>query len=294
MNLLQEMERDKLIIPPYWLADNIMFLVEAGSISYGTNTPDSDHDIRGVTFPSRHILFPWETGVIPGFGTQPPKFESWLQHHVDYKDKQYDMEVYSIIKYFELLRLGNPNIIDTLFVPENCVIHITQAGIHMRKHRRKFLSKASISKFLGFAWNHMRNMKNPKKTGKRQDLVQKFGYDTKDAGHVYRTAAGLEDMLLSEDYDIQKHREAVKAIRAGQWTYEQLNDWFTKKLVSIDEAKAKSKLPEEADELELRKILLECLEIHYGRLDKVIVDDNRAKNMLRKIENILREGTGAF
>lgn len=294
MNLIQELEKEKLITPPYWLPDNICYLVIAGSESYGTATDFSDKDIRGVTFPARHILFPWETGVIPGFGTQPVKFENWQEHHVDYKDKSYDMEVFSIVKYFELLRVGNPNIMDTLFVPESCVLHITQAGIHMRKNRKKFLSKSSISRFMGFAWNHMRNMKNAKKEGKRKELVDKFGFDVKDAGHVYRITAGLEDMLIHGDYDIQKHREAVKAIRAGQWSYDQLNEWFTKKLTAIDEAKVKSPLPEEADELELRKILIECLEIHYGRLDKVIVDDNRAKNMLRKIENILREGTGAF
>lgn len=294
MNLIQEMNNEKILSVPYWLPDNICYLSLAGSHSYAINTKDSDQDIRGICFPPRHILFPWENGIILGFGTQSEKFENWQQHHIVFKNKDYDIEVYSIVKFVELLRHGNPNILDIIFTPNNCVMHITDAGIHLRNNRKKFLSKKIISRFEGFCWNHIRNMKSTKKEGKRKDLISKFGFDTKDAGNIYRIGASLVDILLEGDYDIQRHKEIIKAIRAGLWTFDQLTDWFDRQLIAIDAAKLKTELPEEADELELRKILLECLEIHYGRLDKVIVDDNRAKNMLRKIDNIMREGVGAY
>lgn len=294
MNLIQEMNLDKVLSVPYWLPDNICFLSLAGSHSYAINGPDSDYDIRGICFPPRHILFPWETGVIPGFGTQPEKFENWQQHHIVFKNKDYDIEVFSIIKFAELLRHGNPNILDIIFSPTNCVMHITDAGIHLRNNRKKFLSKEIVRRFQGFAWNHIRNMKTTKKQGKRAELITKFGFDCKDGGNIYRIAASLEDILLEGDYDIQRHKEVIKSIRAGQWTFERLTEWFDKQLIAIDAAKLKTKLPEQADELELNKILIECLEIHYGPLHKVINTPDRAKQILREIARIISDGQGAF
>ena len=39
-----------------WLKDRTILLVKAGSHAYGTNTPTSDLDIRGVAVPTKEYL----------------------------------------------------------------------------------------------------------------------------------------------------------------------------------------------------------------------------------------------
>lgn len=286
------MQKKKLIQPPYFLPDNTVLLAIGGSEAYGVATDTSDKDIWGITIPPRHYIFPSEAGLIPGFGTQQPNFEVWQEHHVKTEKIEYDFSVYSIVKLFELARRGNPNIIDFLFVPENCIIHTTKVGQHIRENRKLFLSKDMWPRFKGFAFNHLKNMKNSNPTGKRKVLYDKFGYDTKDAGHLIRCILALEDVLTDYDYDLRRHKDMIKSIRNGVWTYEQVSDWFAEKEKTLETLKLTSKIPEHADEIALRKILVECLEIHYGSLHNVFVDEDRPKQMLREILQIIENGRG--
>lgn len=296
MNLIQELEQQKLITPPYWLPANIGYLVIGGSESYGYSIDTSDKDIFGFCLPPRHVLFPWENGIIPGYGTQQVVFNDYENHHVkdERSQKQYDIKIYNIVKFAELLRQGNPNILDILFVPDNCILHITKSGIHLRNNRKLFLSKASVNKFVGFAWSHFKSMGTTKKEGKRAELVAKFGYDVKDLACCFRIVSCLENILVTGDHNIQLCKDQCKAIRRGEWTLDQGKNWFGEKLESIEKAKHNSPLPDQVDELATKKVLIECLELHYGRLDSVIHTPERSKQMLREIAKIISEGHGAF
>jgi hypothetical protein len=57
--------------------------------------------------------------------------------------RTYDLTIYGIIKFFNLAMENNPNVIDSLFTPVNCVLHITRVGNLVRENRRLFLHKAS-------------------------------------------------------------------------------------------------------------------------------------------------------
>lgn len=292
MNLIQELKDKGFVNPPYFLADNVIYLTIGGSEAYGVATDTSDKDMWGIAMPPRHYIFPTEAGIIPGFGTQPPSFNVWQEHHIKTPGTEYDFSVYSIVKFFELARIGNPNIMDALFVPQNCITTITKAGQHIRENRHLFLSKAMWPCFKGFAFNHLKNMKNSNPTGKRKVLYDKYGYDTKDAGHLVRCLLALEDVLIECDYDLQRHKDMIKAIRRGEWTYEQVCDWFANKEKHLENVKLQSKIPQKADEIALRKILIECLEIHYGSLHNILVDEDRPKQMLREILQIIENGRG--
>ena len=147
--LLQRLEKDKLIHPPRWLADNTSYMVIMGSQAYGVSTDSSDQDIYGFAIPPKEMVFPHLAGEIPGFGRQIQRFEVWQEHHVVDHSKQveHDFAVYSIVKYFQLCMENNPNMIDSLFVPQTCVIHSTQVGLMVRENRRMFLHKGAWHKF---------------------------------------------------------------------------------------------------------------------------------------------------
>lgn len=100
--------------PPGWVKENIHWEVVTGSVAYGTSNDMSDMDIYSWSLPPKVDVFPHLEGYIPGFGKPPNQFNVWQQHHIEDKEKnrEYDLTVYSIVKYFQLCMENNPNMIE--------------------------------------------------------------------------------------------------------------------------------------------------------------------------------------
>lgn len=144
-----------LITPPKWLPDNTHYEVITGSVAYSVSGDTSDMDVVGFCIPKKECIFPHTNGFISGFGTKPEIFEQYQQHHVIDKEcgnQEYDFTIYNIVKYFDLCFENNPNMVDTLFVPQRCVLHCTPIAQLVRDNRKEFLSKLSYKKFRGYAY----------------------------------------------------------------------------------------------------------------------------------------------
>lgn len=301
MHLIAHLVQQKLITPPAWLIDNVHYLTIMGSVAYGVaDTNDehqtSDFDVYGFCIPPKDIVFPHTAGAIWGFGKYKegmPKshFGVYQQHHVHDdsarggKGRDYDLQVYNIVKYVQLCSECNPNMIDSLFTPEVCVLHATQVGQLLREHRKKFLHQGICERFKGYAYAQIHKMqtKDPEPGGKRAQLREKYGMDTKFAYHTVRLLNEAEQLLLEGDLDLQRNREMLKSIRRGEWTLEQVLEYFEKKRIDLETAKTKSTLPPVADESAIRDLLLRALEMHYGSLDGCIRVPGRAEDLLRQI-----------
>lgn len=148
-------------LPHSFLKDNIHYEVVMGSQAYGlADKEQSDTDIVSFCIPPKHYIFPHLSGFIPGFGPKPPSFEQWQKHHICHEGREYDLTIYGIVKFFELCRQNNPNMVDALFVPENCIIHCTQVGRLVRDNRHLFLSKECWKKFRGYAWSQLKKARS--------------------------------------------------------------------------------------------------------------------------------------
>ena len=110
------------------------------------------------------MIVPHLDGEIPGFGRQKKRFDQYQKHHVidpsanAGKGQEYDFTVYSIVKYFTLTMENNPNMIDLLFAPADCVHHITKIGTMVRDARRIFLHKGSYHKMRGYAFSMLHKL----------------------------------------------------------------------------------------------------------------------------------------
>jgi len=162
--LLNDLQSKSLINPPRWLPDNCLYLVQMGSVAYGVSNDNSDIDIYGYAMPPKNIVFPHLAGEIAGFGKQKKRFEQWQEHHIEDKEKrkEYDFSIYSIVKYFDLVMSGNPNMVDSLFIPQRCILHTTKIGDMVRENRHLFLHKGCFHKFKGFAFQSLHKAKNKK------------------------------------------------------------------------------------------------------------------------------------
>lgn len=150
--LLQDLEKKKLIRIHKWIPENTMYLTQMGSVAYGVSGNDSDIDVYGFCIPLKNMVFPHLDGYIEGFGTQNKPFETWCQHGIKDNNKEYDLNIYSIVKFFQLCMENNSNTLDALFSPRRCVIHSTQLGELVKANRKIFLHKGAWFRFRGYAF----------------------------------------------------------------------------------------------------------------------------------------------
>lgn len=282
-----------LIKPPAFLHTNIHYEVMMGSVAYGVSTDSSDMDIYGWCIPPKEVIFPHLAGHIEGFGRQKNRFEQFQQHHIKDgtalggKGQEYDISIYNIVKYFSLCMENNPNMIDSLFVPEFCVLHITRIGSMVRENRRLFLHKGAFHKFKGYAYSQLHKMESKNPIGKRKEIREAMGFDVKFAYHVVRLLDEIEQILVHGDIDLQRNKEQLKAIRRGEMKEEEIRLWASEKERQLEALYHSSKLQYSPDEDAIKKLLLDCIEEHYGSLDKAIVVSGKAESVLRQIRDLI-------
>lgn len=151
-----------------------------GSKSHNTyipdNNPDSidDVDIMGVCVDDK-------SGYIGLRKTTQQK---------DVQYREWDSVVYELQKYVRLLLKQNPNVLGLLWLPKDCYIHVSRYGQMLIDNRNIFSSNAIYKSFIGYAHDQCKNMRSWAFKGymgeKRKALVEKWGYDCKNASHLIR------------------------------------------------------------------------------------------------------------
>jgi uncharacterized protein len=295
--ILHDLVEHKLIHPPRWLPDNTHYLAIVGSESYGANLPGtSDQDLQGFCIPPKDDVFPHLRGEIPGFGTQHQRFGDWQEHHVkDASGREFDFCVYSIVKFFQLAMENNPNILDVISVPQNCVKHITSVGLMVRDHRRMFFHAGCFHKFRGYAFKQMSklekgaNRSNPK----RAETIEKFGFDTKFLMHVIRLALECEQILLTGDLDLKRDSQFLLSVRRGEMTLEDGKKWWASKERDLETAYVNCKaVPHVPDEPAIKRLLMQCLEQHYGSLSQAVVMQPELRTLLMDLQGLVDKYKG--
>ena len=294
-SVVQKLTDRGLIAPPSFLPTNVHYETIMGSVAYGVSSDTSDMDVYGFAIPPKEVVFPHLAGEIMEFGRQKKRFHQYQQHHIMVEDdlagkgRNYDLSIYNIVKFFQLCMENNPNMVDSLFTPQECVLHITQVGNMVRENRRMFLHKGCWQKFKGYAYSQLHKMRSKNPEGKRKELREKFGYDVKFAYHVVRLLDECEQILSDGDLDLRRAREHMKAVRRGEVPEEEIRNWFNVKEKHLEELynREPSPVPHSPDEGKIKALLLQCLEHHYGSLDKCVVNPDAATQALREIKEVL-------
>ena len=293
-SVVERLTRQGCITPPSWLVANVMYETIMGSVAFGVATDDSDIDTVGFCVPPKDIVFPHLAGDILGFGRQKQRFVCYQKHHVrdrrsGEKDRVYDLNVYNIVHYFHLCMENNPNMIDSLFTPQECVLHGSTVSNMIRDKRRMFLHKGAWHRFKGYAYNQLHKMRTRtvQPDSKRADIRKRFGYDVKFAYHVVRLLDEIEQILTLGDLDIRRNRAQLKAIRRGEVPEGEVRAWALEKEKSLEKAYEESKLPWGPDEVAIKRLLLECLEEHWGSLDGAIMIEDSPLLALREVAEVI-------
>jgi predicted nucleotidyltransferase len=254
---------------PKWLTeDRVSYLTVMGSHAYGTNTPESDFDFYGFCLPPVEVTFPHLKGYVPGFSENVPNFENFQGLHLEDFDVQFDLTVYSLPRYFSLCMKGNPNMVDSLFTADECVVKQDNVGKMVRDNKNLFLSQRCWHSFKGMAYSHVSRLRSGHTKDGRMELANKFGYDTKDAYHCVRMLMEVDMVLHEGTLDLQRNKEMLKDVRNGSWTLNDVLDFFDRKMNDLDTflSTGECAVPYGPDEKAITKLLVDCMEEKYGRL----------------------------
>jgi len=275
-----------------WVFQNIQYLILHGSHAYGINTEKSDIDLYGFTMPPKDYVFPYDSHVY-GFDVGVPTFDQTVISHIPYtrengQQTEIDCQIYNITKFLRLVMENNPNMIETLFVNHTCrLIESQNIGSYVRLNRGYFLHKGIYHKMKSYAFSQLKKCKSQTREGKRKEVVEQHGYDLKFASHIFRLADECEQFLTLDykDIDLQRNREELKAIRRGEMTLEWIEEQFYSREKSLETAYQNSKLPHSPNIDVIRNILMECLEMFYGSIDKTVKHNN---SLLHDLQTLLK------
>ena len=261
-----------------WMLDNLLYEAVMGSQAYGLATPESDIDIVALVMPKEEHLFPQRYGFIPGFD-EVPNFESKeikgkgkRIELTDSKHSDVEGEWVSLVRFFYLTGVkGSPNLIETLFVRRNLVTFSTDIGWMLRDNRQKFLSMRTFHAFKGYAFQQVARIRRcvergKAETPKRQEYLDKWGYDLKMAYHPLRLLDQLNQLLDEGTIDLMRNKEECKAMRKGEWgDFKTFDRVMSERLEALEKkALTTNAISPKPRMGELKVLLAECLESFYG------------------------------
>ena len=154
-----------------YLGKRIILLGMGGSYSYGTNTEQSDVDIRGIATNSKANIL---TGT---------DFEQVVNVATD-------TTVYSLEKMIKLLCSCNPNVIELLGLKDEHYLYMTPAGQLLLDNKMMFLSRQAVYTFGGYADAQLRRLENKAtrtatQTQNEQNILKSIGHAEVDFKQKY-------------------------------------------------------------------------------------------------------------
>lgn len=240
-----------------WLEDRTILFTKYGSHIYGTNTPESDLDFKGVAIPPKEYLLglqsinEYNKSGGKNFGERNTKDDV-------------DLVIMALNKFVSDAIKGVPNNMDILFCRDEDIIYMDDFGKELRDIRKEFLSKRIFNKFSGYALSQKHKLEVKKNHGVgRIELVDEFGYDTKFAMHSLRLLYSAIEILETHNYCSyrpEEQRKLLLEVRSGKYTMDEVFDMFEKLDLKLKELYETSTLRLEPDYNKINNWLIDVNE----------------------------------
>jgi len=184
------------------------------------------------------------------------------------QEGQWDIVVYEVRKYFNLLLKQNPNVLGLLWLEENLYVKMTSAGRLIVENRDIFTSKEAFHSFAGYANEQLHKMTHMAFKGymgdKRKRLVERFGFDCKNAAHLIRLLRMCTEYLTDGKLRVMRpDARAIMGIKNGEWSLDRVKEESERLFTLAREAYVRSSLPAEPNYEKAEELLLRVTEMAY-------------------------------
>lgn len=233
-----------------WLEDRTILLAPTGSYAYGTNTDSSDRDFKGICVPPIEYYF--------GLESFNEYNNTGGKNFKNTKD-DVDISIIHINKFVRDAMQGVPNNIEILFIGREDYIKLSAFGELLVDNRHLFLSKNIQKKFGGYAYSQIQKLKAKNSNGiGRQDLIEKFGYDTKFFMHSVRLLTSAIEILETCDFStLRPNRKLLLDCRNGAYTFEEALEMIEDLDNNLKQISKRSPLPDKPDYRKVNNLLIE-------------------------------------
>lgn len=241
---------------------DVVLYAYRGSHAHGTYIPSSDPnsiddiDTMGVFFyPLSYYL------GVPG---------TEFKQTIEVKQGEWDVVYYEIRKFIRLLMNNNPNVLMMLFLRESDYLRMDWPGREIIENKHLFASRLAAETFVGYAKDQLKKMTafqmNLGYMGeKRKRLVEKFGYDTKNAAHCVRLLRmGYEFLKTGEMAVYRPDAEELMDIKTGKWPLEKVKSEVENRIVDFESVLDKSPLQERPDIPAINELLVSIMKRHFS------------------------------
>ncbi|EON7637291.1 TPA: nucleotidyltransferase domain-containing protein [Escherichia coli] len=115
----------------------------AGSQAYGTSTPESDTDYRGIFLANKEFI------LTPFYNVKEVS-----------DSREEDTKFYELNQYLRLYTEANPNILESLWVDPEHIVESTEIYDYLRTFNQQLLSSKIAFSYTGYAYNQVKRMSN--------------------------------------------------------------------------------------------------------------------------------------
>lgn len=263
--------------------DNIIYRTIVGAQMYGLVTPNSDRDEVGVFIPPKDFVLGIHDVEQVEIRINP------ASSGVRNTKEDVDIVIYALPKFLKLLANNNPNIVELLFAPQNCVLSTSKWWQKILDNRDAFVCQKSYHTFSGYAFSQKKKIVTKKATyerylgymkegwtpeqamnmlpepiGGRIDYYEKFGYDVKFASHLIRLFYEGLELLKEGELHLPLHKNnEVLAIKNGEVTMEEVLKLADKLNDRMDNMKDITTLPSKPDWDRINDLQIEILEGYW-------------------------------
>lgn len=240
------------------LQDRCIISGYRGSISHGMYVPPKeptsvdDKDLMYIVVPPIGHYLGLET-----YGSRGTK---------EIKRNEWDIVAYEAKKFISLLAQGNPNVLMMLWLEDNYYTHISEAGKFLIENRGVFVGRHVYKAFTGYAYGQLHRMTHNAFQGhmgdKRRKLVEKFGFDTKNAAHLVRLLRmGIEFLKDGNLQVLREDASQLLEIKRGEWSLERITTEADRLFAVAEQAFLNSGLPESVDRDAVNDLCVDVIEI---------------------------------
>ena len=249
-----------------WVHEHTLLRVEVGSGVHGiAQEGRDDRDEMGV------CLEPYE--LAQGLtGT----FEQHIHRDAAVRDGRHDapsmpgdldLTIYSLRKWCRLALKGNPTVLTLLFSP-TIVGKADPRGMTLRSMAPLFASKQAGAAFLGYLQAQRQRLlgERGQKNVNRRDLVEKYGFDTKYAGHMLRLGYQGIEFMQTGKLTLpmpEPQRARVIAVRQGRVMLGEVLTETGQVEQELADLQTTSPLPERANTAAVEDWMLETYHEHW-------------------------------
>lgn len=240
---------------PFPLQPSLVLVGRRGSESHGTFIPSSDpnsiddRDLMGVCIPPE----PWTLGLRTWEGAESIK-GCW------------DVVLYDFRKFVRLLCKQNPNVLGMLWLEPEDYLYRSPAADKLIAARDLFRARRpAFDAFAGYAQSQIKKMQGGAFAGymgdKRKRLVDKHGFDVKNACHLIRLLNMGEEYLSTGQLRVRRtwDRDMLMSIKRGEWSLAKVKDYAAGRFEDLSEASRDSVLPEAVDEDAVNDLVVEIM-----------------------------------